>query len=250
MAENKKTFKSLFWQNFSQILKHLRKYPAYLFLFVILFLSIFILWKKNSENKILTFPELTVETFELNKETIPGSVEETAAITENMKKTTEIAQKDTLGPSQKLITIQLLEGVLDGWIALSIFKTYLQRHPNEDTPKLLLELSTISNCSTYAELQSSLPSAPVKSKSLWERIKSLIRIRKIDKKKALETNFPKKIERAIYEKNIPEVLNSFEKLPEDEKKYFSPWVKKVQERFKIEVLYKNLLMKLAQGPNG
>lgn len=247
MTENKKTSKILFWQNFSQNLKYFRRYSAYFFLFIILFLSIVILWKKYSENETFRFPKVEVETFESRKQTTPESIKETAATTGNMKKSTEIVQKDTLGPSQTLVTIQLLEGVLDGWIALPTFKTYLQKHPNEDTPKLLFELSTISNCSTYAELQSSLPSIPIKSKSLWERLKSIIRIRKIDKKKALETNFPKKIERAMFEKDIPEVLNSFEKLPEDEKKYFSSWVKKVQERFKIEGLYKNLLMKLAQG---
>jgi hypothetical protein len=240
MTKSKNTSKNLLWQRFSQTLKPSKRIWIYFLLFIIFFLSIAILWKKYSENKTLAFSKVKVENSKLEN---PEPIKE-------MVSAVGVIQKDTQGSSQKLITIQLLEGVLEGWIPLSTFKTYLQKHSDEDTPNLLLELSTISNCSTYAELQSSLPSVTVKSKSLWERLKSLIRIKKIDKGKALETNSPKKIERAIYEKNIPEVLNLFEKLPENEKGYFSSWMKKVQERLKVEMLYKNLLIKLAQGQNG
>lgn len=230
MTENKKTSKSLFWQRFGQTLKSSKRYLAYFFLFILLFLSIFILWNKYKEDEIINFQE------------VKAKVENSEPL-EKM----DTAITNPPAPPQQLITIQLLEGVLEGWIPLSIFKTYLQKHSDEDTTNLLLELSTISNCPTYTELQSSLPSAPVKSKSLWERLKSLIRIKKIDKEKASETSSPQKIEKAIYEKNISEVLNLFEKLPADEKEYFSSWIKTAQERFKVEILYKNLLIKLAQG---
>lgn len=246
MTENKKTSKSLLWENFSQSLKYPRRYIAYFFLFIVFFLSIIILWKKYSDNETLTFTKVKVEALEPRTEV--------ATVLEGEKKAVEITQKNTQEFPQQLITIQLLEGVLEGWIPLSTFKTYLQKHPNEETPYLLLELSTISNCLTYAELQSSLPSTPVKSKSLWERLKSrlksLIQVKKIGKEKSSETSSPKKIELAIYEKNITEVLNLFDKLPEDEKTHLSPWIKKIQERLKVEMLYKHLLMKLAQGQNG
>lgn len=239
MTENKKTSKGLFWQRFSQILKSSKKIWIYFIFFIIFFSSIFVLWEKYKKNRAARLPQVEVKVENSKPENPEPLKEMTAAI--------EVVQKNTQEFSQKLITIQLLGGVLEGWIPLSTFKTYLQRHSDEDTPNLLIELSTISNCPTYTELQSSLPSAPVKSKSLWERLKSLIRIKKIDRGQASETSSPKEIEKAIYEKNIPVVLNLFEKLPANEKEYFSPWIKNVQERLKVEMLYKNLLMKLAQG---
>ena len=239
MTENKKTSKGLFWQRFSQTLKSSKKIWIYFIFFIIFFSSIFVLWKKHGKFKALTLPQVEVKV-ENSKSKNPEPLKEIPAAI-------EVVQKNTQESSQKLITIQLLQGVLEGWIPLSTFKTYLQQHSDEDTPNLLLELSTISNCPTYTELQSSLPSVPVKSKSLWERLKSLIRIKKIDRGQASETSSPKEIEKAIYEKNIPVVLNLFEKLPANEKEYFSPWIKNVQERLKVEMLYKNLLMKLAQG---
>jgi hypothetical protein len=246
MTENKKTSKRLFWQRFSQILKSSKRIWIYFLLLILLFLSNFILWKKYNQNKTLTFPQVKVKVENSKSENPEPLKEMTAAI--------EAVQKNTPEASQQLITIQLLEGVLEGWIPLSTFKTYLQKHPSGDTPYLLLELSTISNCPTYTELQSSLPSTLVKQKSLWERLKSrlksLIRIQRTGTEKASETSSPQKIEKAIDEKNISEVLTLFEKLPEDEKENFSSWIKKVQERLKVEMLYKNLLMKLAQGQNG
>jgi hypothetical protein len=242
MTENKKTSKSLFWQRFSQTLKSPKRILIYFLFFIIFILSGFVLWEKYRKDKTLSPPQVEVKVENSKSENPEPLKETTAAI--------EVVQKNALESSQKLITIQLLEAVLEGWIPLSTFKTYLQQRSDEDTPNLLLELSTLSNCPTYPELESSLPSASVKSKSLWERLKSLIRINKIDRGKTSETSSPKKIEKAIHEKNIPEVLNLFEKLPENEKEYFSSWIKKVQERLKVEMLYKNLLMKLAQGQNG
>ncbi|MBX9786012.1 MAG: hypothetical protein K2Y08_01620 [Alphaproteobacteria bacterium] len=245
MTENKKTSKISFWKRFSQILKSSKRVLIYFFLFILFLLSIVVLWEKYSKDKTLKFPQVQVKIENSKPHT------EIAKTVEGEKKTIEVTQKNTHESPQQLITIQLLEGVLEGWIPLSTFKTYLQKHPSGETPYLLLELSTISNCPTYAELQSSLPSASVKSKSLWERLKSrlksLIQIKKIDKEKVSETSSPKKIEKAIYEKNVSEVLNLFDKLPEDEKIHFSPWMKKVQERLKVEILYKHLLIKLAQG---
>lgn len=241
MTENKKTSKRLFWQRFSQTLKSSKRILIYFLFFIIFILSIFVLWEKYRKDKTLKFPQVEV------KVKTPESLKEMTA-------TIEAVQKNIPESPKQLITIQLLEGVLEGWIPLSTFKTYLQKHPSGDTPYLLLELSTISNCPTYTELQSSLPSTLVKQRSLWERLKSrlksLIRIKRTGTEKTSETSPPKKIEKAIYEKNIPEVLNLFEKLPADEKKHFSSWIKKVQERLKVEILYKNLLMKLAQGQNG
>ncbi|MBX9620618.1 MAG: hypothetical protein K2X28_01065 [Alphaproteobacteria bacterium] len=243
MMKNKNTFKNFFWQRFSQTLKSSKRTLIYFLLFILFFLSIVVLWKKYSKNETLTFEKIKVE-----------ASKATATATEGGKKTIEVIQKDTQKSSQQLITIQLLEGVLEGWIPLSTFKTYLQKHSDEESPNLLLELSTISNCPTYAELQSSLPSVPVKSRSLWERLKSrlksLIHVKKIGTKKTTEKSSSQKIEKAIYEKNISEVLNLFETLPADEKEHFSSWMKKVQERLKVEILYKNLLVKLAQGQNG
>lgn len=243
MTENKKTSKRLFWRRFSKTLKSSKRIWIYFLFFIIFFSSIFVLWKKHGKFKALTLPQVEVKV-ENSKSKNPEPLKEIPAAI-------EVVQKNTQESSQKLITIQLLQGVLEGWIPLSTFKTYLQQHSDEDTPSVLLELSTISNCPTYTELQSSLPSVPVKSISLWERLKSrlksLIHIKKIDRGNASETSSPKEIEKAIYEKNIPEVLNLFEKLPANEKEYFSPWIKNVQERLKVEMLYKNLLMKLAQG---
>lgn len=288
MVENKKTSKSSFWQRFRQILKSSKRFWIYFLLFIIFILSIFVLWEKYRKDKTLKFPQVAVKVESLNSKIskssnlevfkspnpeasapnpeAPQSPNPEASVpnleapqspnpeaSESSKErdeTIEVAPKNTQGYSQQLITIQLLEGVLEGWIPLSTFKTYLQKRPHEYTLNLLLELSTISNCPTYAELQSSLPSIPVKSKSLWERLKSLIRVKKMGQEKALEKNSLRKIEKAIYERNMPEVLNLFEALPEDEKAHFSPWMEKVQERLKVEMLYKHLLVKLAQGQNG
>lgn len=262
MTENKKTSKSSFWQRFSQTLKSSKRFWIYFLLFIIFILSIFVLWEKYRKDKTLKFPQVEVKVESLNSkiskspnlEVSKSPNLEVSELPKEGTETIEVVPKNTQGSSQQLITIQLLEGVLEGWIPLSTFKTYLQKRPHEYTLNLLLELSTISNCPTYAELQSSLPSIPVKSKSLWERLKSrlksLIRVKKIAQEKALEKNSLRKIEKAIYERNIPEVLNLFEALPEDEKAHFSPWMKKVQERLKVEMLYKHLLVKLAQGQNG
>lgn len=254
MTENKKTSKSLFWQRFSQTLKSSKRFWIYFLLFIIFILSIFVLWEKYRKDKTLKFPQVEVKVESLNPKVSKSLNLEVSELLKERDETIEVAPKNTQGSSQQLITIQLLEGVLEGWIPLSTFKTYLQKRPHEYTLNLLLELSTISNCPTYAELQSSLPSIPVKSKSLWERLKSrlksLIRVKKIGQEKALVKNSLRKIEKAIYERNISEVLNLFEALPEDEKVHFSPWMKKVQERLKVEMLYKHLLVKLAQGQNG
>ena len=223
MTNNKNTPentpKSSFWQRFSLM---------YLFFLVLILLALFVLWK--------TF------------ETPLPIIETKAPLVEVQKKVPETSE--VTETSQQLTTLQLLQGVLEGWIPLSTFKIYLQNHPSGDAPHLLLELSTLSECPSYSELQSSLSSYPGKSKSFWERLKSLIHIKKINENGAPPTTSRQDIKKATYKKNLSEVLNLFERLPTEEKEKLLPWKVKVEERFKVEMLYKNLLLKLAQGQHG
>lgn len=226
MTKNKNTPentpKSSFWQRFSLM---------YLFFLILILLALFVVWK--------TF------------ETPLPIIETKAPLVEVQKKVSEVSEVfEVAETSQHLVTLQLLQGVLEGWIPLSTFKTYLQNHPNGDAPHLLLELSTLSECPSYSELQSSLSASPGKSKSLWEHLKSLIHIKKINENGAPQTTSREDIEKAIDKKNLSEVLNVFEGLPAEEKEKLLPWKEKVEERFKVEMLYKNLLLKLAQGQQG
>lgn len=223
MTKNKNTPentpKSSFWQRFSLM---------YLFFLILILLALFVLWR--------TF------------ETPLPTIETKAPLVEVQKKVPETSE--VTETSQQLATLQLLQGALEGWIPLSTFKTYLQNHPSGDAPHLLLELSTLSECPSYGELQSSLSSYPGTSQSFWERLKSLIHIKKINENGAPQTTSRQDIEKAIDKKNLSEVLNVFEGLPAEEKEKLLPWKVKVEERFKVEMLYKNLLLKLAQGQQG
>ena len=215
----KDTPKSSLWQRFSLM---------YVFFLILFLLALFVLWK------IFETP-------------VPIAATKTPQV-EVQKKVPAVSE--VTETPQQLATLQLLQGVLEGWIPLSTFKTYLQNHHSGDAPNLLLELSTLSECPSYSELESSLSSYPGKSKSLWERLKSLIHIKKINENGAPPTTSRQDIKKAIYKKNLSEVLNLFERLPAEEKEKLLPWKVKVEERFKVEMLYKNLLLKLAQGQHG
>jgi len=156
--------------------------------------------------------------------------------------------------SQQLITIQLFEGILEGWIPLNVLKTYLQKNTNPESQTLLLTLAPLMECPTYEELFRALTSDLFTSKSLWERIKSkaksLINIKKIEGGSASGTTNIKDVEAALGEKNLQKALTLFENLPNEDKESLAAWKQKVQERLKIETLFKGLLLKLSQGQNG
>ncbi|EKE10013.1 MAG: hypothetical protein ACD_16C00089G0008 [uncultured bacterium] len=237
MTKNNKAPKVFSWKN----LQSLKNIFLYFFLAILIFLAILVLWKQYKEKQ--------------TKPQAPAVVEQTLQPSSTpATPTKELVQPKILDLSQQLITIQLFEGILEGWIPLNVLKTYLQKNTNPESQTLLLTLAPLMECPTYEELFRALTSDLFTSKSLWERIKSkaksLINIKKIEGGSASGTTNIKDVEAALGEKNLQKALTLFENLPNEDKESLAAWKQKVQERLKIETLFKGLLLKLSQGQNG
>jgi len=192
MKKNKKT-DSVSWFRWTQSSEFLRGIFIFLSLFILLILSVFIIWKRyieRVEDQPITLlqtspPPAAVQPIE--KPTPPPQDElklisdRITALENRMNQ-----QQQILLTPPKLVSVELLRAVLKGWIPLETLKTYLQKNTHPWAQGLSGTLAPINESKTYPQLQALLTLSPVQLPSLWERIKrkikSLVHIRKLNEK--------------------------------------------------------------------
>lgn len=150
--------------------------------------------------------------------------------------------------SRQLISMEILQEVLEGHLPLSTFVLYLQKTSEPWAPPILKNISAIKESKTYAQLQASLVLLPP-SHSLWRRVKnalkSFIRIRKLDAEEHYVEGHLDDISKALREHNIQQALEIFDKLSPKEQARLSLWEKEAKNRLTLETIKLKMLLDLA-----
>jgi hypothetical protein len=241
--------------------RQLRQSPDFLkntfvfFMFSIVFaLSIILVWKKYLDKQAVErkFPIFTSEIE--NYQEVVILQKEVASVT-NRFSTLEkkmIQQEQIAIIPLKLITVELLKGVLEELISLEKFKEFLQKKPDPWAKAFVTPFLPLKECKTYAQLEVLLvfPPPPV-AQTTWERflniITSLIQIRKLDDNGQYLFGQLEDIHKELRAHNIQTALQFFEKLPPQEKARLAPWKQLADARLAVETSAKKLLLELAGG---
>lgn len=232
------------------------------FMFSIVFvLSIILVWKRYIdrqavERKLPVFiseiekhPEVVI----LQKE-VALVTNEVASVT-NRFSTLEkkvIQQEQVAIIPLKLITVELLTGVLEGLIPLEKLKEFLQKNPDSWAKDFVTPLLLLGECKTYTQLEALLVSPPPPvTQSIRRRflniLTSLIQIRKLDENGQYDLGQLEDIRKELRARGIQTALQFFEKLPPQEKARLASWKQLADVRLVVETSAKNLLLELAGG---
>jgi hypothetical protein len=232
------------------------------FMFSIVFvLSIILVWKRyldkqavernppifNSE--VERYPEVVI----LQKE-VASVTNEVASVT-NRFSTLEkkvIQQEQVAIIPLKLITVELLKGVLEGLIPLEQTKAFLQKNPDPWAKTFVTPLLPLKECKTYTQLEILLVSPPPPvAQTIWRRflniVTSLIQIRKLDGNGQYILGQLEDIRKELRAHDIQTALQFFEKLPPQEKTRLASWKQLADARLTVETSAKKLLLELAGG---
>lgn len=256
MKKNKKTKPSPLqkWTHWLAPLKHPVLIIVLFFLFIF---AVFFTWKflpKGTLNRTESLRFVQTLPPELKEKAISQTIISLQTRVEWLSERLAVLEKRmTQEPNlQKLISITLLEGVLEGRMTLEIFKIYLQKIPDPWAKDLLPALTPLKSSSTYQELEAMLrmsQSSP--SPSLWERfeknIRSFIQIRKVDTPIPEDGSQLENLHEALVTHDLQKALHLFEKLSPEEKTSLAHWKTAAQDRLTLEKTFQTLLLELAKG---
>jgi hypothetical protein len=236
----KKNKNNVLWHQSPDFLK---KLFAFVILFTLLLLSLFIIWKRYMERE-LSQPIPLIQAAPLTGSKLLS--DRPTALENRINQ-----QQQILLTFPKLVAIELLRAVLKGWIPLKAFKTFLQKNPDPWAQDLLTTLALVKESKTYPQLEALLVLPPSQPLSTWKRIKrkikSLVQIRKLDEKSDHQLGQIEGIQKALHDHDIQKSLESFEELSPQEKAQLSSWKDLAQDRFKLEKMLKKLILELATG---
>ncbi|OJW51098.1 MAG: hypothetical protein BGO67_12270 [Alphaproteobacteria bacterium 41-28] len=257
MKKNKKT-NNVSWFQWTQSSEFLKGIFIFVSLLILLILSVFIIWKRYTERvegqpiPLLQTspPQQVVQTIEppplSPREELKLFSDRLAALENRMNQ-----QQQIMLTPPKLVAIELLRAVLKGWLPLETLKTYLQKNAHPWAQGLSSTLVPINESKTYPQLEALLTLSPVQLPSMWERIKrkikSLVHIRKLDEKGDYQEGQIEDAQKALQAHDIQKALESFEKLPPQEKAQLSAWKDAAQDRLTLEVMMKKLILELTEG---
>lgn len=254
MKKDKKTGNVL-WQKWSQSPELRNKLFIFVTLFILLILAFFIIWKRYTERD-LSHPTNLLQSVPSQQEVelIEGPLlssqaelklfsERLAALEMKLNQ-----QQQILATPPKLIALELLRAILEGWIPVETLKTFLQKNPEPWSQELLTTLGPIQQSMTYPQLKALLDQSPTQTLSTWERIKkkikSIIRIRKLNKKGEYERGDVEDIKKALKAYDLQKALKSYEKLSPEEKAQLSSWKALAQDRLALELMIKKIILEL------
>ena len=254
MKKDKKTTNTL-WDKWTQSPELRNKLFIFATLIILLILAFFIIWKRYTERD-LSHPINLLQTMPSQQEVelIEGPLlssqaelklfsERLAALESKMNQ-----QQQILTTPPKLVAVELLRAILEGWISVESLKTFLQKNPEPWSQGLLTTLGPIKQSMTYPQLKVLLDLSPNQSLSTWERIKkkikSIIRIRKLNKKGEYEQGDVEDIKKALKAHDLQKALKSYEKLSPEEKAQLSYWKALAQDRIALELMIKKIILEL------
>ncbi|MBS0272375.1 MAG: hypothetical protein JSR85_06980 [Proteobacteria bacterium] len=274
MMKDKKIQTLPFWRRPFQWGNSVKKLFVFLTLFIFLLLSLFIIWKRHLEKAALP-PEVIVSSpppaqpaspvapTPVPQPVPPPPVAPAAAppsppleglnvLADRLTALeSKVNQQLLVQTPQKLITVELFRSTLEGWIPLDNLKTFLQKNPEPWAQGLLAALTPVKECKTYPQLKALLIIPPSQSLSTWDKIKrkikSLIRIRKLDDQGNYQYGHIEDVQNALKENNIQQALDLFEKLLPEEKGSLSSWKEMAQNRLALEMLMKKFLIELSES---
>ncbi len=260
MKKNKKINDTQFWKQWIQSPDFSRSLFVLFVLFVLLSLSIFIIWKRYTERGIDPPQALLRSSLVQNKEMSLQERKELIAQSEERSLSDRLTvlensiitqQQKTLETPQQLVFVELLRAVLDGVISLETLKTFLQKNQDPWAHSLLKTLDPIKESKTYPQLEALFTLKKTPSSSLWkrvkEKVKSFVRIQKLDEKEAPPLGNLKDVQKALRMHDLERVLECYAHLPSQEKEQFASWREMVEVRFTLERALKKLLTDLAEG---
>ncbi|MBP9691851.1 MAG: hypothetical protein KBD90_00780 [Alphaproteobacteria bacterium] len=253
--------------NFIAIWRQWRGSPDFLkntfvfFMFSIVFvLSIILVWKRYLDKQAVQQQNVSLVNSLLEQQ-VEQQEAETVTIQKNVISVTErlsalenkiIQQEQVAIVPLKLITVELLKGVLEGLIPLQKFKEFLQKNPEPWAKDFVAPLLPLEECKTYTQLEVLLVSPPLPAtQTIWERLlntlTSLIQIRKLDENGQYDLGQLEDIRKELRAHDIQTALQFFEKLPPQEKTQLASWKQLADARLAVETSAKNLLLELAGG---
>jgi len=221
-------------------------------LIIILFLILFVLalglaWKRFREVNVTSEPTITIQkpTF-LTQADLQPILDRLTALEAKVTQ-----QQQPIQPPLKLVALALLKGVLEGYIPLDSVKAYLQRNPDPWAQNYFNSLAPLKAGTTYEQLESLLtfppqPAPPSMWQYLKDKIKSIIYVRKLDKK-GNEPGPLDDVYQAVTSQNVQKALESYEKLAPDQKTQLANWLSLAQDRLALENLVKRLLQELSES---
>lgn len=261
MKKDKKYSFITFWRQWHQSPDFLKNTFVVFMFSVVFVLSIILVWKRYLDKQAAerTLPIFNSETEKhpevaiLQKE-VASVTSEVASVT-NRFSTLEkkvIQQEQVAIIPLKLITIELLKGVLEGLIPLEKVKEFLQKNPELWAKEFVTPLLPLGECKTYAQLEVLLASSPpLDTQTIWNRflntLTSLIQIRKLDKNGQYDLGQLEDIRKELRARDIQTALQFFEKLPSQEKTQIASWKQLADARLVVETSAKKLLLELAGG---
>ncbi|MBY0500852.1 MAG: hypothetical protein K2P93_02480 [Alphaproteobacteria bacterium] len=270
--KNAKKFSLALWRQRLKSPEFLKNFFVFIMFFIILFLAIILIWKRHTEKKVVKHeialaaiaPEQSEkkEQKEEKEEKIEKKLEEKTITIQNevsvfADRITALEQK-TVQQQQgieiphKLITLELLKGVLEGFVPLAKLIAFLLKNPEPWAKILVTPLVPLKECKTYPQLEAMLilPASP-EILTLWERflktVISLVQVRKLDEKGGYILSHLKDVQVALREHDIQKALQVFEKLPPSEKARLVSWKQAAQNRQAVETITKNFYLELMGG---
>ncbi|HUX78149.1 MAG TPA: hypothetical protein VMW10_00145 [Alphaproteobacteria bacterium] len=254
MKKDKKTNNTL-WDKWTQSPELRNKLFIFVTLIILLILAFFIIWKRYVDRE-LTHPTSLLQSapsqqeVELIEEPHLSAQAEIKLFSERLavleKKMNQ--QQQILTTPPKLVALELLRAILEGSIPVETLKTFLQKNPEPWSQELLTTLNPIQQSMTYPQLKALLNQSPGQSLSTWERIKkkikSIIRIRKLNKKGEYEQGDVEDIIKALKAHDLQKALKSYEKLSPEEKAQLSSWKALAQDRIALELMIKKIILEL------
>jgi hypothetical protein len=267
--KNAKNFNLTMWRQRLKSPEFVKNLFVFTMFFIIFFLAMVLIWKRHTEKKVVKHEiilEKTVseqrEKEEQKAEKIEKKLEEKTATLQNEASIFAdritalekkfVQQQQNLEIPYKLITLELLKGVLEGLVPLTKLTEFLQKNPDPWAKVLVTPLIPLKECKTYSQLEAMLVLSPSpQNLTFWEHFLknmiSLVQIRKLDEKGGYVLSQLKDVQEALREHNIQKALQVFEKLPPPEKARFTSWKQAAQNRQLLETTTKNLFLELVGG---
>ncbi len=246
------------WLSWVQSPDSLKKVFIFVTLVILLVLSIFILWKRYVEKEIsqpisLIQTSSTLPATQLLEKPLSPPQEELKLFSDRLTalENRMNQQQEILLTPPKLVVVEVLRAILEGWIPVETLTVFLQRNSAPWAQGLLVTLNPIKESKTYSQLEALLSVSSSQPLSLWERvkrkIKSLIRIRKLDAKGDYQGARIEDVQKALSDHDIAKAMDFFEKLSPQEKTELSSWKILAQNRLTLEIIIKKLIIELTEG---
>lgn len=265
MKKDKESNLMIFWRRWPQSPGFLRDFLVFLLFFILFIFCLILTWKQYKDN-LLSQPRAVIPSScvdqKVEEPTLPAAPSPLSApippdLNTLNDHTILSEQKDSQQPQasgipRRLIAFELFRGALEGLVGIEALKIFLQKTPEPWAASLLNALLPLNEIKSYSQLESLLvlPSSSQLS-SIWQRlqkkIKSFIRVRKLDKKGEYNLGQLEDIKNFLRAHDIQKALESFERLSPEEQMHLSSWKKWAQDRFFLETSTKNLLLELTES---